>query len=229
LSGGTGNDVYIVDNAGDVVSEGSGSGTDRVQSAISYTLGANVENLTLSGSAATNGTGNTLNNVLVGNTAANVLKGGAGADSLTGGGGSNSFVFDSKVGGFDTVTDWHCVCDTLLFAMTGMPVGDADALVENGTVRAAPGGFSTAAEVVIFTTNIVGAITTASAAAKIGSATSAYAVGADVLFAVDNGTQTGVMLFQSSGTDALVSAAELTQVALLNGDATTLADYVFTP
>ena len=54
LIGGAGNDTYVVDAAGDVVTETAGEGTDTVQSAISYTLGANVENLTLTGTAAIN-------------------------------------------------------------------------------------------------------------------------------------------------------------------------------
>ena len=229
MAGGAGNDTYVRDNAGDTVTEAANAGTDTVRSSLTYTLGANVENLTLTGAAALNGTGNTLNNVMVGNAAANVLTGGDGADTLTGGGGSNTFVFNSSVGGFDTVTDWHSATDTFRFSMAGVRVGDGDATVENAVVRTAPGGFSNAAEVVVFTTNIVGAISATSAAAKIGSATAAYAVGADVLFAVDNGTQTGVFLFQSAGADALVSAAELTQLALVNGDQTTLSDYVFGP
>ena len=49
LVGGTGNDTYVVDNAGDVVTEGAGAGTDTVQSSVTFTLGANVENLTLTG------------------------------------------------------------------------------------------------------------------------------------------------------------------------------------
>ncbi len=229
MAGAGGNDVYIVDNAGDVVTEASNAGIDGVQSSVSFTLGANVENLTLTGSAAVNGTGNTLGNVLFGNTAANVLNGAAGADTLNGGGGNNTFVFDNTIGGFDTVADWHSANDTMRFGMSGVPVGNGDTVVDNATTRAAPGGFSTAAELVVFTADIVGAITTASAAAQIGSATSAYAVGANVLFAVDNGTQTGVFLFHSAGADALVSASELTEVALLNGDATTTTDYVFAP
>lgn len=80
MVGGAGNDIYVVDNAGDVVTEAASAGIDTVQSAITYTLPANVENLTLTGSAAINGTGNALANTLTGNTAANVLTGGAGND-----------------------------------------------------------------------------------------------------------------------------------------------------
>ncbi|MDR7297466.1 Ca2+-binding RTX toxin-like protein [Pelomonas aquatica] len=95
LAGGIGNDTYIVDNAGDTVTEASGEGTDTVQSAITWTLGANVENLVLSGAAAINGTGNTLVNSLIGNAAANVLDGGAGADTMTGGAGDDTYVVDN--------------------------------------------------------------------------------------------------------------------------------------
>ncbi|HEY8576840.1 MAG TPA: LysM peptidoglycan-binding domain-containing protein [Devosia sp.] len=92
LVGGTGNDTYIVDAVGDVVTEAASQGTDLVRSAITYTLGGNVENLTLTGSSATNGTGNSLNNVLTGNGVANVLTGGAGNDMLDGGEGSDTLV-----------------------------------------------------------------------------------------------------------------------------------------
>jgi Ca2+-binding RTX toxin-like protein len=229
MNGGSGNDVYIVESASDLVSESGGSGTDTVVAYVDHTLGAGLENLLLRGSAV-NGTGNTANNTVQGHGGTNVLNGKAGADVLSGGGGTNTFVFDSTVGGFDTVTDWISANDTLRFSMATLPVGDNDALVEGGLVRAAPGGFATSAEVVIFTTNIVGSITTATAAATIGSALTPYAAGADVLFAVDNGTQTGVFRFVSSGADAVVSAAELTQVALLNGSTgTALVDYTFAP
>ena len=62
IIGGTGSDIYVVDNASDVVTE-EWDGTDTVQSTLTYTLGTNVENLTLLGAATINGTGNSLNNI----------------------------------------------------------------------------------------------------------------------------------------------------------------------
>ena len=94
MAGGLGNDTYVVDNPGDVVTEAVNAGVDTVQSSIAYTLGANLENLMLTGSVALNGTGNTLNNVLTGNDAANVLDGGLGADTLNGGLGSDTYYVD---------------------------------------------------------------------------------------------------------------------------------------
>ena len=98
MAGGTGNDVYLVDNAADVVSEDAAAGTDRVNSSISYTLGENVENLTLTGTGSINGSGNALANVLTGNAGGNILDGGAGDDVLSGGEGSDSYRFGIGAG-----------------------------------------------------------------------------------------------------------------------------------
>jgi Ca2+-binding RTX toxin-like protein len=95
MAGGLGNDSYYVDNTGDVVSEAANAGTDVVRSSVSYTLGANLENLILTGTAAINGTGNALNNILIGNTANNVLNGGTGADRMAGGLGNDSYYVDN--------------------------------------------------------------------------------------------------------------------------------------
>jgi len=64
-------------------------------------LGANVENLLLTGSGAISGTGNSGTNTLTGNGGANSLDGGGGADTLIGGAGDDSYVTD----GGDTITE----------------------------------------------------------------------------------------------------------------------------
>ena len=94
LTGGVGDDTYVI-GSGDSVVEASNAGTDTVQSTITYTLAANVENLILLGTNAIKGTGNTLNNRLTGNSAANTLSGGTGADTLIGGAGNDSYVVDN--------------------------------------------------------------------------------------------------------------------------------------
>ena len=92
LVGGTGNDTYIVNEAGDIVSETSTTTTeiDTVQSSVTWTLGSNLENLTLTGSSVINGTGNSLNNIIIGNGVANTLSGSSGNDNLDGGAGNDS-------------------------------------------------------------------------------------------------------------------------------------------
>jgi trimeric autotransporter adhesin len=103
LLGGVGNDTYIVDSTSDIITELAGEGTDTVKSSISWTLGDNLENLTLTGTIAFSGTGNILDNILIANSAGNVLDGGDGNDTLTGGIGNDTLFGgngnDSLVGG----------------------------------------------------------------------------------------------------------------------------------
>jgi Ca2+-binding RTX toxin-like protein len=89
LTGGTGNDTYTIDNAKDKVVEKAKDGTDLAKVSVTYTLAANVENLTLTGTKAINGTGNSGANIITGNSAANTLKGAAGNDTLKGGAGND--------------------------------------------------------------------------------------------------------------------------------------------
>ncbi len=85
LVGGSGNDIYIVDNADDVLVELTGEGIDSVQTLLSHTLAANIENLTLTGTNSLVATGNDLNNVITANTAASAIWGLGGNDTLRGG------------------------------------------------------------------------------------------------------------------------------------------------
>jgi Ca2+-binding RTX toxin-like protein len=90
LIGGAGNDTYVVDSTGDVVTEELNEGIDEVRTSLtSYTLGANVENLTFTGTAAFTGTGNGLDNVITGGNGADTLNGAAGNDTLIGSGGND--------------------------------------------------------------------------------------------------------------------------------------------
>ncbi|WP_093884683.1 M10 family metallopeptidase C-terminal domain-containing protein [Syntrophus gentianae] len=132
MEGGTGNDIYVVDSMGDIACEASGEGTDTVRAHVSYTLEANVENLTLF-DTATKGTGNALSNGIYGNAYANTLSGlagndtlnggsgkdtligGKGTDTLTGGSGQDRFVFsESGLTNRDTIKDFAHADDTII-------------------------------------------------------------------------------------------------------------------
>jgi Ca2+-binding RTX toxin-like protein len=204
----------------------TGAGTDTLVG-IEALIGSAFAD-TLSGSEVANRLdGGAGNDVLNGADGADTLVGGAGADSLTGGAGADAFVFDSLVG-TDTITGFSSGSDTLRIRQAGLSVGNGDTLVDGAVTLAGPGGFAAAAELVVITADIAGAITAASAAAAIGAASGAYAAADQRLFAVDNGTDRAVFLFRSSGADAVVSAAELTQLVTLSGGTTpTIFDYVF--
>ncbi|WP_419899056.1 calcium-binding protein [Roseomonas sp. USHLN139] len=104
LQGGPGDDLFIVDHPGDRVREAPGQGSDTLRASVSFSLaGQFIEHLQLTGLAAIDGTGNSLNNRLTGNRMANtlhglggndILDGGAGADRLHGGPGDDLFYVD---------------------------------------------------------------------------------------------------------------------------------------
>jgi Ca2+-binding RTX toxin-like protein len=242
LTGSNLNDTLIGNALANVISGGLGNdsidGGGGVDTASYATAGAAV-NASLatgivSGGAGSdtlisieNLVGSNFNDTLTGNAGVNVLTGGAGSDVLSGGAGADLFVFNSKVGA-DTISDFLSGTDKFRVSQAGIHIGNGDTVVDNGVVVAGPGGFATASELVIVSGDIAGAINATSAAAAIGSATSAYAIGDARVFAVDNGAGTEVFLFTSAAADATVSAAELTLLGTATATPATLAaDYVF--
>ncbi|OYU35089.1 hypothetical protein [Novosphingobium sp. PASSN1] len=251
LYGGAGNDTYILTRADHVI-EKLNEGRDTVRASFSYTLGANVEDLVLTGTGGFSGTGNALANTITGNGGANTLSGGggndvlygkagadkitggdgsdklyggAGGDLLTGGTGNDRFTFDSLAGS-DRISDFASGVDKIVVGVPQHAIGDGDLLIEGAVIRAAPGGFAANAELVIFSKNAAG-LSLSDAAATIGSANSAIATGQERLFVVDNGSSSALFLFHSSDGNAAVSATELTLLATLTGAASTaLGDYL---
>lgn len=121
MNGGTGNDTYVVDNEGDVVIESGNDPADQVEASIDYTLGDNIENLTLTGNAV-EGTGNRLDNQIVGNQGRNVitgldgddtLDGASGADTMIGGPGDDTYRVDNSD---DVITEERNEGDDIVLA-----------------------------------------------------------------------------------------------------------------
>jgi Ca2+-binding RTX toxin-like protein len=164
LNGAAGNDIYTVDNVSDIIVESLNAGTDLVNSSVSWTLGENLENLTLTGTGAINAIGNNLNNILTGNTGANTLTGGdgndrifgnsgndslfggigddslfggIGKDTLTGGTGRDSlYLTDTRTGGYDTITDFTVGDDTIFISKAEFGLSQAqDTTLDSGLFR----------------------------------------------------------------------------------------------
>ena len=106
MFGGAGNDVYVVDNVGDLVVEAVGAGNDTVYASVNYALTANVDNLILQEGSAVQATGNSGVNAIFGNSGNNTLDGGGGADVLIGGAGNDTFVFNVGQANGDTIIDF---------------------------------------------------------------------------------------------------------------------------
>ena len=108
-----GNDTYVVDHLGVTITEAIGAGADTVETSLtSYTLGANLDNLTYTGIQAFSGVGNTLTNSITGGSSNDTLNGGGGADTLIGLGGNDTYIVnninvnvnEAASGGIDTIS-----------------------------------------------------------------------------------------------------------------------------
>ncbi|MDK3020919.1 calcium-binding protein [Pseudodonghicola flavimaris] len=148
MTGGAGNDTYVVDDAGDVVTEAANGGTDLVITDLaSFSLTyANVENLMGTSASAQVLGGNALDNMIFGGSnndalyggfgndklngglGNDVLNGGAGDDTMVGGLGDDSYTVDSAG---DVVTeDSAAGIDTVRTALSSYSLGTV-ANVEN--------------------------------------------------------------------------------------------------
>jgi len=134
----------------------------------------------------------------------------------------------------DLITDFGAG-DKIQFARA--MVGDGDALLENVALKAAAGGtFAKTAEMVIVQANMSEliyaytsswqTITASAVVTQIGTADAAFAVADKRLFVVDDGNDSAIFQFTSADTDAVVSAAELELIAVVN-DVTTLSSTDF--
>jgi Ca2+-binding RTX toxin-like protein len=113
MYGGAGNDVYVVNDAGDVIIEYANEGVDTIWADLSFSLAStgNIEKIFLIDSGNFSATGNALANYISGNSGNNTLDGGAGDDTLIGGAGDDIYIVDGTTdtiielsgGGTDTV------------------------------------------------------------------------------------------------------------------------------
>ncbi len=148
MRGGAGDDVYVVDNVGDKAVENAGEGVDSVRSSVTFTLGAEVEDLVLTGAAAANATGNALANFITGNDGANRLDGLGGADRMAGGLGDDIYVVDQildqivEAAGAGTDTVLTAIDLTLGANLENLGANSAAGLVltGNGVVNLITGG-----------------------------------------------------------------------------------------
>jgi len=171
--------------------------------------------------------GNGKTNTLEGSIGNDELNGGRDHDVLVGGAGADAFVFSCKgQRDGDTIADFSPGEDKFCIDQRLVKIGNGDALLESALVTGGQLGFENTAELVIFPNPIIGALNAKNAASAIGSATSPYEKGQTALFVIDNGEDTGVFHFKSSGVDAAVTSPELTLLGIMTGiTETTSGDY----
>ena len=208
VTGGGGNDTIEGSGAGDISLYGGG-GADRLH--------------------ATGTSGFSL--LLDGGVDDDVLSAFGSDAHLLGGAGSDTFVLTGQeVPDQDVlwVDDFASGVDRLAVSQSSLVVGNGDLVVNGAVTVSGPGGFKASAELVIVTTDLAGGALLDQAAAAIGHANQAYALGQTAVFMVDDGSNSYALYFQSSGNDATVSADELSVIGRLAGAPSTgLGDIVW--
>ena len=209
LLGGEGNDTVTGSSVYGGYSLGGGEGDDRL---IASFGGSGYADIQMSGDAGND-----------------TMSASHGVATMTGGTGDDTFVLSAKeILNRDMIytADFETGHDHLGVSQSTLTVGDGDLQVEGAVTTNGPGGFDTSAELVIVAADIFGDLTLDKAAAAIGSADHNYAKGQSVVFMVDNGVDSWALYFTSSGTDAVVSASELSVIGRLTGTASTGAEDV---
>lgn len=214
---GAGDDLVTVTGFGDTtftVQGGAGDDTIRAQGLQGQVEGGGGDDWILVGAYTSfSGEGH-------GGQGNDTLTGVGGLDNLAGGKGSDTFVLTAQEVLYEQmvyVNDFATGVDKLNVSQAGLPVGNGDQQVDGATMVTGPGGFDSSAELVIVAADIFGELSLDAAAAAIGSANQDYAAGETAVFVVDNGVDSWLLYFESSGSDAAVSAAELSIAGRLGG------------
>jgi hypothetical protein len=173
--------------------------SDTLTANVTTTLPANVENLTLTGSANINGTGNAGNNKITGNSGNNQINGRAGIDTLTGGLGADTFIFQfgqSTIAASDSITDFAINSDKI------------DLLTQGGLATNAPISFSRATDSTTTTLdNLVNQVFTDANGAITGN--QGLGVNSAALVQVTTGAIAGTYLVINDSTAGFQSSNDL--------------------
>lgn len=95
MAGDAGDDGYVVDNVGDVVTEHADEGDDQVYTSVSYDVPLNVEVLTMTGGDNIDATGTASRDIIQGNSGNNTINGAGGIDVMRGRGGNDTYAVDN--------------------------------------------------------------------------------------------------------------------------------------
>jgi Ca2+-binding RTX toxin-like protein len=170
---------------------------------------------------------------LLGQGGNDTLHASAATDTLTGGDGADSFVMDHAPD-LGTTIDREVIDDltsgseVITFDDSVMQIGDADGVLDGGLTRAASGGWTASNEVVVFTPNTTGDVTSATTLqASAGAALAPVPTGKRIIFVIDDGASSAVWLFHSLDGASTILTGELSLVAYLPNTVPTISDIAF--